>query len=283
MRLSEERDSFAEGPIMTTASRRRAAVRPVWDEPARRDDQTMVQRTVRRLIELSLAAPEGGYLGSESELIQALQVSRPTLRQAAKVAENDRLLSVRRGVSGGFYAARPDARSVIKGPALWLHLQSATLSQMNRASTLIFPETAAEAARCKDEALIEELRVFRKQIDERELASETQRETVLAEVYLSRLLARMTGDPVLLLFTDISYSFGLLERDFQFYRASVERREVWLQTQRGYCDAVLAGDADVARLMAQRRGKLIQAWIDEDSGLLHPSAAAEGEERHDGR
>lgn len=224
----------------------------------------MVGRTVRALTDMSLSADDGAYLGSENELITKLGVSRPTLRQAAKVVENDRLLSVRRGVNGGFYATRPDARHVIQGPALWLHLQSATLQQMNRASALIFPEAAADAARCQDPALIAELRSFREGIDKRMVGNETQRETVRAEVHLARLIARMSGDPVLMLFTDISYSFGLLERDFQFYRASIERREVWLGIQKTYCDAILARDAEVTRLLAQRRGRVIARWIEED-------------------
>jgi DNA-binding FadR family transcriptional regulator len=239
-------------------------VAPPWEVAATASDGSMVRQTVQRLIALSLAAEDGAYLGSEGELIERLSISRPTLRQAAKVVENDQLISVRRGVNGGFYAARPDARHVIKMPAMWLRLQSATLQQMNRASMLIFPETAAEASGCQDETLVAALRVFHDAVDERMRRGEGQRDTVRAEVYLSELIARMSGNPVLILFNDISYTFGLLGREFSFYRASIDRRQTWLSMQKAYCGAILSGDAEAARLLSQRRGHLIDTWITED-------------------
>lgn len=224
----------------------------------------MVSRTVRGLVEMSLAAHEGEFLGSEPQLMLHLGISRPTLRQAAKVLESDRLLSVRRGVNGGFYAARPDARHVTQAPALWLRLQSATLRQMNRATTLIFPEIAADAALCTDRTLIAELREFRDALSAFPDAQETPKESVRGEVYFARLIGRMCGDPVLMLFADISYSFGLLERELRFFSVLPERRRMWMELQRSFCDAVLSGDPDAARLEGKRRGILIAQWIDKD-------------------
>lgn len=226
--------------------------------------ESAVRRTIRQLTQMSLATQSGSYLGSESELLQQLGVSRPTLRQAAKVMESDRLLSVRRGVNGGFYADRPDGRHVVQQPALWLRLQNATMEQMNRASSLLLPEASAQATACSDPELIEALVAFRDRIGSPERAQETHRETVRAEVEFARLIARMSGDPVMMLFIDICYSFGLLERDFHFYRQSPQRRHTWLELQLSCCDAILSGDADVARLISQRRGKVIAAWISDD-------------------
>ena len=62
---------------------------------------TRVDRTASALADLSLAGESGRFLGSEDELLLRFGVSRPTLRQAAKMVANDRLITVRRGTGGG--------------------------------------------------------------------------------------------------------------------------------------------------------------------------------------
>lgn len=53
---------------------------------------------------LRLAA-DGAAPRSEDELLERYGVSRPTLRQAARILEHEQLIDVRRGVNGGFLAA----------------------------------------------------------------------------------------------------------------------------------------------------------------------------------
>ncbi|AYJ85390.1 FadR family transcriptional regulator (plasmid) [Sphingomonas paeninsulae] len=222
---------------------------------------SMVANTAVRLTKMSIAAGDGDYLGAEADLLKILGVSRPTLRQAAKVVENDRLLSVRRGAGGGFYAARPSARDAIQAPALWLKLQSATLEQIHDASRLIYPQAATLAASCEDPALIAELQAFRADLETRRPGEEPASETVASEVRLNDLIARMTGDPVLLLFMGISYSFGQLDRRINLYRKEIARRLLWLEIQRRLCDAILAGDAVLARKISIKRGETVSEWI----------------------
>ncbi|MET0372454.1 MAG: FCD domain-containing protein [Sphingobium sp.] len=242
---------------------------------------SIVARTVRQLTQLSLQARDGDYLGSEADLLERMSISRPTLRQAAKVVQSDCLLSIRRGVNGGFFATRPSARHVVQAPALWLRLHDATLDQMNRASMLIYPTAGADAAKCTDPALVAELTAFRAAIAERERRGESQREILDAEIYLSQLIANMSGDPVLILFIAISYTFGLLEREHRFYRRSPERRKRWLELQRSYCDAILSGDSEIALVMGQRRGRQVESWIAEDS-MTRENEATIAEDGDDG-
>lgn len=239
----------------------------------------MVARTVDQLVAMSLAAEAGEWLGSEADLLRQLGISRPTLRQAAKVVENDQLLSVRRGVNGGFYAVRPDARHAIQAPALWLRLQSATLDQMNRANALIFPEVAASAARCTDPGLIAELRRFRDGIDARIEHGERDEVTVRAEIELVGIVTSMADDPVLRLFLDICYSFGVLEPYSDHIQMNAQRRRAWLQMQRGFCDAILAGDPEAARRFGRSRGMMVANWFKDDS---EPDPALEPPSQQDG-
>lgn len=232
---------------------------------------SMVASTAKQLAKMSIAAENGDFLGAEADLLKILGVSRPTLRQAAKVVENDRLLAVRRGAGGGFYAARPTARDAIEAPALWLKLQKATLAQMNGASSLIFPHAAAKAAQCDDPALIAELRAFRADLEVRCPGEEPADDTVTSEIRMSELIGLMTGDPVIMLFMAISYSFGQLDRRINFYRGEIARRLLWLEYQRRMCDAILARDAALAHKISADRGETVRQWIEAENDAEMPA------------
>jgi GntR family transcriptional regulator, transcriptional repressor for pyruvate dehydrogenase complex len=79
-------------------------------------------------------------------LLGRFGVSRPTLRQAAKIVESDRLISVRRGVRGGFYAERPNAADSIRALARYLRLNGATLADVFVVTRVVAQEAGALAA-----------------------------------------------------------------------------------------------------------------------------------------
>ena len=109
-------------------------------ETGKRD--SAVARVVRALVRLSMDGEDGSYLGSELELLARFRVSRPTLRQAAKMLQNDQMIEVRRGLNGGFYACRPEARHVVQGPAFYLRLNGAMLGEAGVAMDIIMSKLA---------------------------------------------------------------------------------------------------------------------------------------------
>lgn len=230
--------------------------------------ETAVSRTAKNLSRISLEMEEGDYLGSESDLLQRLAVSRPTLRQAAKILESDRLISVRRGVNGGFYAARPNSRDANQSPALWLSLHDATIKQMARANCLIAPVVCAEAADCTDETLIQRLRGILDEVENYDPATISHRDRVKHDSDLISLIGEMAGDPVLRLFLDIGYVFGLLQKETGFYRDLPDRQEAWRDLQIKLCKAILARDPDLSRLIAIRRSDITMGWIESDMANL---------------
>lgn len=217
---------------------------------------SLVGRTVDTLAAMSLAATAGDHLGAEDDLLGRLGVSRPTLRQAAKIVESDRLIAVRRGTRGGFFAARPDAADAIRAPARYLRLNGATIADVHAVTRLIGEEAAVAAARCSDAALRAQLTEFRDRTD----GIDTALAMVRAETALARLIAAMSGNPAAQLFIEIGYTFGHDEHGVQFYRSETDRAAA-RTLQRAVCDAVLAGDAEIARLMMQRRAAMITAWL----------------------
>ncbi len=221
---------------------------------------TLVANLVKQLEALSLAHAEGELLGAEDALLARFGVSRPTLRQAAKVAEAESMISVRRGLHGGIFAARPDAAHAIRAPARYLRLHDATLKQMHEVSRLLAPDVAARAAICADADLVAELGALRAELASRDGEADSVRAMIESEGALGSVMARMTSNPVMVLLNQISFAFGDLERDLKFYRAPADRREA-RRLQLAMCDALLARDEARARRVSAERIALVAAWI----------------------
>ncbi len=229
---------------------------------AQKKADSLVVRTARALADLSLAASDGVYLGAENDLLERLGISRPTLRQAAKIVESDRLIVVKRGLKGGFFAARPHARDAIRAPALYLRMNGASISHVHAVTRLISEEAAAEASRCEDIALRAQLAQLRADIEADPQEDETPAQVIHRESELAHLLGLMSGNPAILLFMEIVYAFGFLSKNLKFYHRADDRLANRVR-QRGLCDAVLARDPEVARLMMRRRSDLVSGWIAE--------------------
>jgi GntR family transcriptional repressor for pyruvate dehydrogenase complex len=71
-----------------------------------------IDAAASQLRSIVLSADEGALLGSEETLISRLGVSRATVRQVARLLEREGLLRVRRGINGGYFAARPDLQTI---------------------------------------------------------------------------------------------------------------------------------------------------------------------------
>tara|TARA_R110000824_G_scaffold37553_5_gene115515 strand:+ start:8241 stop:8951 length:711 start_codon:yes stop_codon:yes gene_type:complete len=219
-------------------------------------NETLASRTARELVDMSLAAAPGDYLGAENDLLEKFGISRPTLRQAAKMVERDRLISVRRGTKGGFFAARPDAKDAIQSLTRFLRLRGANLGNVMQVTRPVLEEAADAAAKLRTAADVAELKVFVEAIGE----CEGSRELIASEVKMAQLIARISGNPVIELVMEIGYSFGLGERDIGLY-GDPERRARSRELQRGLLNAIIDGDADVARLMMQRRSDQFDKWL----------------------
>ena len=121
----------------------RAASRPVSAPDAGRGS-SLVKQAVDALRKRILAVAGGEvFLGSEEQLIEALGVSRPTFRQAARLLEHELLLKIKRGIHGGFFAQPPSASAVSRMAAIYLNAQGTTLQQISAATSPVVEEAAA--------------------------------------------------------------------------------------------------------------------------------------------
>lgn len=218
--------------------------------------ETLASRTARQLSQLSLAAHPGTHLGAEDDLLVRFGVSRPTLRQAAKLVERDRLISIRRGAQGGYYAERPDARDAIQSLARFLRMKGANLGHVIQVTRPVSEEAAVAAAHNHSAADVAALQSFVSTID----ARDTPRDLIAAEVEMARLVSQMSGNPVVELILEIGYSFGLDEKGGDLY-ADADRRARTRAMQHSLCAAIIDGDADIARLMMRRRSDQFDEWL----------------------
>ena len=93
---------------------------------------------------------EGDALPHESVLMATFAVSRPTLREAFRVLESERLIRVRRGAHGGARVHVPDSDVAARFTGLVLQHRGATVADVLEARALIEPPAAAILARRGD-------------------------------------------------------------------------------------------------------------------------------------
>lgn len=101
----------------------------------------LVAGTLRRMI-VNGQLVDGDFLPHEKELMEHFQVSRPTLREAVRVLESDRLVEVRRGSRTGARVRVPGPEIVARPACLLLELSSATLADVMTARIAIEPPAA---------------------------------------------------------------------------------------------------------------------------------------------
>jgi GntR family transcriptional regulator, transcriptional repressor for pyruvate dehydrogenase complex len=101
----------------------------------------LVTSALRRMI-VDGQLTDGDFLPRESELMEHFRVSRPTLREAVRVLEAERLVEVRRGSRTGARVRVPGPEIIARPAALLLELAGTTLSDVVTARLAIEPYAA---------------------------------------------------------------------------------------------------------------------------------------------
>ncbi len=101
----------------------------------------LVAGTLRRMI-VDGKLKDGDFLPNEPELMSHFGVSRPTLREAVRVLESERLVEVRRGSRTGARVRVPGPEIVARPAGLLLELSGATIADVLVARSAIEPLAA---------------------------------------------------------------------------------------------------------------------------------------------
>jgi|SRR5882724_4837394 len=223
------------------------------------------KRLANNLRKELLELKKGAFFGYEDDLLARLNVSRPTLRQAARVLEHDQLLLVRRGPHGGYYAHRPDVQSVINAASLYLYERGTRLHDLVEAARGCVSTLIRLAAESHDDAARESLREQLRTYTETDFTSLPHTEFLRAESAIVTAFARMAGNPPLELVIRILYGCGLGTTSDKIFEDRPDRIEACARIRVLTVEAVLAGDGELAELHEARASNLRRGYLEEDA------------------
>ena len=93
---------------------------------------------------------EGDFLQPEALLLKHFATSRPTLREAIRILENERLITITRGSRNGARVHRPSVDNVARYAGFALQADGATLGDLYEARLALEPYAAGLAAQRRD-------------------------------------------------------------------------------------------------------------------------------------
>ncbi|MDF3310046.1 FCD domain-containing protein [Rhodococcus sp. T2V] len=223
------------------------------------DGRKMAQQVAELLEQEIIDAgwPVGQVLGSESELLARLGVSRAVFREAIRVLEHHDVAYMRRGPGGGLVVRAPDSAASVRACALSLNYHDATWEQVFEARSALELRCVEAAARRIDETGIARLREVLGAEEQAQRAGEVGTHD------LHVVLAEISGNPAFVLFIDVltQLSTG---------GASHERTPATAAGVRTAHDkiaeAVISGDAALARHYMQVHLDEIAHWLAANDG-----------------
>ena len=163
----------------------------------------LVARTLRRMV-VEGQLKDGDFLPHEADLIAHFGVSRPTLREAVRVLESERLVEVRRGSRTGAKVRVPGPEIVARPAGLLLALSGTTLADVMTARTAIEPAAAKLLAENGTAEAHEELRRL---VDEFPRAWEAG-SVAAASAQLHRRMVELSGNATLGIIAGMLHEIG---------------------------------------------------------------------------
>jgi GntR family transcriptional regulator, transcriptional repressor for pyruvate dehydrogenase complex len=206
------------------------------------------------LMEEVMNREDGELLGSEDEMVQRLGVSKPTLRQAARVLEYQQLLTIKRGWHGGYFARRPDSRGVATMAALVLRVRDVKVNQTMPMMAFLRSEAARSACSCQDASLRARLAEYLGPVELQTAAHALER-----HVAFCSLVGAMSGDPLIELFTDILLAYATIPHADTVH-SHPERAMLCLEHDRDLASDILARDADAVDRTIARHLAVLATW-----------------------
>lgn len=129
-----------------------------------KQSRSTIAAAAEQLRALSMNAEEGALLGGEEALVGKLGVSRATIRQAARLLEREGLLKVRRGINGGYFAARPDVGTIEATVSAYLDTLGMEAEDVTVVASALWVEVLRKAASLRNEAARSMAQHYREQV-----------------------------------------------------------------------------------------------------------------------
>ncbi len=224
------------------------------------------------LRKMALEADNGTLLGGEGALVARLGTSRATLRQAARLLEREGLLRVRRGIRGGYFAARPGFNAVEYAVAVYLESLDVDPEETVIVASVLWVEVMRKAAGVRTEDAKGLVEHFRRRLFALRLDASWDDAHEIERDY-RKAIFDLVKTPYIELIFNINFAFAHkigfpdpADRD-----GTTEHREFlrgWRQAKLMEIEAIAEGDLELA-VMAARHNRSLwsrRVW-GRDSGL----------------
>ena len=228
------------------------------EESARDTNQkspiTAVAEAAKLLREMILEKGDGAFLGSREDLVQRLGVGHVTLQQAARLLERERLLFVRRGTNGGYFARVPDEAGVKEMIATYLRARHVSYRDIHLIATTLESEMERLAARSEDEAARKDLVAISELIERVDL-SDVRAPLRLHANYL-KIVCRMAANPLGELITLVTLKLFSELRPGSTVSEPGDAQK-WRHTRLKIIQAILDRDEEAVLLYSRRWAKYV--------------------------
>jgi DNA-binding FadR family transcriptional regulator len=224
-----------------------------------------IDAAAAKLRTIALDAADGALIGSEESLVARLGVSRATVRQVARLLEREGLLRVRRGINGGYFAARPDETTIENAVSAYLDTLDMDPEDITTVASVLWIETMRKAASLRTEQARELARSLHVRV-----ASITSDTAYLEIADIEKetrdaIFALIKGRYIELIF-HINIAFA--RRQFPFTSSALEDAaahrdfvETWRDAKLLELTAIMDGDPELAMMAARHSRNLWQKRV----------------------
>ncbi|BBO67602.1 GntR family transcriptional regulator [Desulfosarcina alkanivorans] len=212
-------------------------------ETARQSKTTeIIIGQIRTAILAGRLAP-GDRLPPEKKLGEQFQVSKQTLRESMRALEHMGLIDVRKGVGGGAFIVAVDEQVAAQNLANYLYFKDLTIENLSEFRRIMEPYAAARAAERISASDLETLRRLNASTRENLRCKHWDRVS-RDEIAFHRLIARQTGNPILILMLDFVET--LLEDFKKILKPDAGFMGSVMAAHEAIAEAIADGDADLA-------------------------------------
>ncbi len=227
-------------------------------KPAR--TRTTIDAAAQQFRALVRSVEPGESLGNEEGLIAQLGVSRATVRQVARLLEREGLLLVKRGIHGGYFAARPDLRTIENSVSSYLEMLDTDVHETTIIGSALWVEVLRKAAGIKSAEAAELLQPLRERVAalrpsnkfDEILKLEQELRTVIFGLINSRYIELIFQ--INLIFARRQFPTNPGDLDGSIYHQ--EFVLAWRNAKLIELDSLLCGDPESAALAARHSRKL---------------------------
>ncbi len=230
-----------------------------------KETASKIDTAIVDLRNLALDTDHGALLGSEQLLSAKLGISRATLRQVARLLEREGVLKVRRGIRGGYFAARPDVDWIVNGASAYLETLNAHPEELFNLGSFLWGEALRKAASLRTEDAKALVGHFHEKVAAlREDASFTDVYEIEEDFRTS--LFRLINDPYVEFIFNVNIAFSRRKQyavpsKLDGTRMHREFVRAWRHAKLMELEAIAAADSELAAMAARYLRPLLRRRI----------------------